>query len=291
MEKLKSKYLEKANKIHDGKYRYISIVKPDTILEIECPIHGAFFQKYYNHIYRRNGCSKCNKKGHSKLEFNDFVTRGSKIHKYKYKYFNYINMSTKIDILCPVHGIFKTTPHTHILLKTGCPKCANNINFTNGQYIAVAKTIHDCDYDYSQTAYIRGSEKVKIICKKHGLFEQEANSHLQGRGCPKCSSSKGEKLIRNILEKNNIKFIEQKTFNNCRNPITNKLLIFDFYLQELNIIIEYDGIQHSRPVDHFGGVVQFKKQQLNDLMKDQYCDINNISMIRYNYNDHIIKNF
>jgi hypothetical protein len=25
-----------------------------------------------------------------------------------------------------------------------------------------------------------------ITCKIHGDFEQEANSHLQGSGCPKC---------------------------------------------------------------------------------------------------------
>jgi hypothetical protein len=49
--------------------------------------------------------------------------------------------------------------------------------------------VHNGKYDYSLVNYIKNSTKVKIICPKegHGVFEQEANSHLKGAGCPKCA--------------------------------------------------------------------------------------------------------
>lgn len=57
-------------------------------------------------------------------------------------------------------------------------------------FIAKANKIHDNKFDYSKTEYIRAHDKVKIICTEHGIFEQKAYSHLNGRGCSKCSKTK-----------------------------------------------------------------------------------------------------
>ena len=54
-------------------------------------------------------------------------------------------------------------------------------------------------------------------------------------------SSKGEKIIRDILLKNNIDFEEQKTFETCRFLNTKAKARFDFYLPNDNLLIEYDG--------------------------------------------------
>lgn len=55
------------------------------------------------------------------------------------------------------------------------------------EFINRAIKIHGEKYDYSLINYINGKLKVKIICKTHGLFEQEATSHLSGNGCSKCA--------------------------------------------------------------------------------------------------------
>jgi hypothetical protein len=58
---------------------------------------------------------------------------------------------------------------------------------TTEEFIAKARAAHGPDaYDYSQTVYVHDRAKVKIICKRHGIFEQIAGSHTQGRGCQKC---------------------------------------------------------------------------------------------------------
>lgn len=57
---------------------------------------------------------------------------------------------------------------------------------TNETFIAKANIIHNNLYNYSQTVYISSKEKVKIICREHGSFEQQPAKHLFGNGCSVC---------------------------------------------------------------------------------------------------------
>ena len=61
---------------------------------------------------------------------------------------------------------------------------------TTDEFIKKAKKVHGNKYDYSLVEYINSGIKVKIICPKHGVFEQNSHSHLQNHGCPYCSESK-----------------------------------------------------------------------------------------------------
>lgn len=58
---------------------------------------------------------------------------------------------------------------------------------TTEQFINKAIKVHGNKYDYKYSNYINSRSKLKIKCKIHGVFEQEANSHLKGIGCSKCS--------------------------------------------------------------------------------------------------------
>ncbi len=42
-------------------------------------------------------------------------------------------------------------------------------------------------YDYSKVKYVNAHTKIKIICKKHGEFNQSPNKHKYGQRCPKCA--------------------------------------------------------------------------------------------------------
>ena len=83
----------------------------------------------------------------------------------------------------------------------GCPKCgkeksAKTQTFTNEEFINKCNIIHNNKYIYTVTRYKGATEKVDIICPKHGVFSQMAYSHLQGHGCPKCAS---EQNAENLL--------------------------------------------------------------------------------------------
>ena len=59
-----------------------------------------------------------------KLTKEEFISKSKLIHgdKYDYSLVDYVNNSTKIKIICQIHGIFEQTPHAH-LKNQGCPAC------------------------------------------------------------------------------------------------------------------------------------------------------------------------
>lgn len=99
------------------------------------------------------------------------------------------------------------------------------------------------------------------------------------RTCFSCSSkeSVGEKRIREWLEKNKIIYEKEKRFKNCRDK---RPLPFDFYLPEYNLIIEFDGIQHFKPIR---GEKSYQITKEHDKIKNEYCVKNNIDLIRIKY--------
>lgn len=99
-----------------------------------------------------------------------------------------------------------------------------------------------------------------------------------------CAKSKGEEKIIFLLIQLQIPFITQKRFENCIFPDTNRQLVFDFYLPEYNILIEYDGEQHFHKVrnDRYG----YENLIARDNYKNQWCKDNNIPLIRIPYTDY-----
>lgn len=154
---------------------------------------------------------------------------------------------------------------------------------TTEEFVKNAQEIHGDKYDYSKVNYIRNYQKVCIICPEHGEFNQEANSHLHGIGCPKCRQSHGEAIIRNIMEEYYVKYQNQYRINISKTINSSGYSYIDFYLPDFNIFIEYNGIQHYVPVEHFGGELRFKKQTQRDQYIKDYCKINNIKLLEIPY--------
>lgn len=102
----------------------------------------------------------------------------------------------------------------------------------------------------------------------------------QNQGCPNCSESRGEKAIRLYLKNNNIEFIQECKFDDCKYK---KGLPFDFYIPNYNLCIEFDGRQHFESEDFFGGEESFKLTQKRDKIKNKFCEDNGISLLRIPY--------
>ena len=96
-----------------------------------------------------------------------------------------MNNRNEIKILCGKHGIFMQQIKKH-LNGNGCPKCDLDKKLFKKSFLNKCFEIHGDRYDYSLVNYKKAKSKIKIICKKHGIFEQEANSHINGCNCPKC---------------------------------------------------------------------------------------------------------
>ena len=104
-------------------------------------------------------------------------------------------------------------------------------------------------------------------------------------GCKECYNSVGENLIASCLDDNNILYERQKTFDDCKYK---NVLRFDFYIESMNIIIEYDGEQHFKPVTYGGlseeeALHEYNLTRIRDKIKDEYCKKKGIELIRIPY--------
>lgn len=254
MEKKKNKreihnlvdFISRAREIHGDKYDYSKAEYKNvmTPVIITCPEHGEFLMPPNNHVNQKQGCPKCAGKG---LTTADWITRFKSVHgdKYDYSKVEYVGNNKKVCIICPEHGEFWQTPAKHYQKKQGCPKCANeakkkNCKLTREEFIEKAKAIHGNLYDYSLSKYDNSHTPLDIICPKHGVFQQRANDHLNGHGCPICGNAKPvsdwEKEVREYISSLGIK-VEYS----IRGILDNNMEI-DIYLPEHKIGIECDGL-------------------------------------------------
>ena len=270
-------FIEKAVMVHGDKYDYslVNYHNRRTNVIIICKEHGRFLQTPDSHL---SGC-ECQKCGANVVTYQrlnetvfKFIEKAREIHgdKYDYSKVKYIDSKEKVVIVCREHGDFTQMPNAH-LQKRGCPRCGDRNKrkqhtSTTGEFIKRASVTHHGIYDYSLVVYVKGKLKVDIICKKHGVFKQTPNHHLQGDGCPRCRTSKGELNISRFLDENNILFETQKTFPFCKKK---RHLPFDFFIPSLNIIIEYQGMQHFSPWKLTGDEVALRKLQERDKYKAQ----------------------
>lgn len=141
---------------------------------------------------------------------------------------------------------------------------------------------HGNRYKYSLVCYINYRLPVQITCNKHGNFWQTPNSHLNCQGCPKCKLGKNELLIGKFLEENNINHQTQYKIKLPCNK-ENYSSKIDFCLPEHNLLIEYNGEQHFRPIC-FGknkkeAESRFDLQQIRDQQLEVWCKENYMKIL------------
>lgn len=260
-------------------FDFSNFVNTHSKIGVKCSIHG-WSQQTIKNLFNGHGCRKCSYKIISDKQKNDLkyiLNKFRIVHNDKYDYSKFIYSKNRNNsiIICPIHGEFYQSAWTHSK-GHGCPSCSNNKRLNNTKFISAANKVHNRNYIYDFVDYKNMHSDIKIICPIHGEFIQKAQTHIKGAGCPKCNQSKGERMIEICLNKNNIKYIYQKKFSDCK-YISH--LVFDFYLPEFNTCIEFNGMQHYYPIDIFGGIDNLKITQKRDKIKEDYCIENNIKLI------------
>lgn len=211
---------------------------------------------------------------------NDIVDKKLKFTSIK-RIGNYINIDRPIEWLClKCNFTWKTAPNHILNNNTGCAKCYGNISLTNEMVdlYLIDKKI----------------KRIEDVCNAHSKIEWQCmndnclnswsatiNNILHNNtGCPLCKN-KNEKFIYDLFVENNIEFEYQKNIKQLFPNETRNYRI-DFYIPKLNMIIEYNGAQHYRPVC-FGGIA--KKRAETNFVKQQERDC----YIRNACQEHIIK--
>ncbi|TDX48334.1 DUF2726 domain-containing protein [Orenia marismortui] len=190
-------------------------------------------------------------------------------------------------------NIYYVRPHD-FLSGNRCPECSlkktiKKLRKSNNQFkIEVRELVGD---EYTVLGkYINYGTKIKIRHNNCGnVYDVTPRSFVyHGNRCPYCKNSTGEEKIKQFLENNAFLFEKEYVFKDC---ISQKggTLRFDFAIfnskNEVIQIIEYDGEQHYRPIDFFGGKEGFKGVKKRDKIKNKYCKDNNIPLLRIPYWD------
>lgn len=112
---------------------------------------------------------------------------------------------------------------------------------------------------------------------KKKLFHRKVPKRRYYHKGKRCS--KGEKRIAGFLDKHQIKYEMEKVFNECRSP-KNRPLRFDFYLEDYNVCIEFQGHHHYKSVNkHRTAKIAHEKTTIHDKIKRDFVFHNGIFLI------------
>jgi uncharacterized protein YozE (UPF0346 family) len=172
----------------------------------------------------------------------------------------------------------------NFISKYRCPKCSKRIHNKTTEYFK-QEIFNLVGEEYEVLGEYKGAN-VKINIKHNfcnNIYVSTPHIFFNGSRCTFCAESKGERKIRYYLQENNIIFEKQYIFDDCKRF---EVLPFDFAVLNnngnLNFLIEYDGEFHYKPMVGMG---QLEYQKENDQLKNNYCEQNDINLLRIPYWD------
>lgn len=238
----------------------------------------------FKHTHYCADCGVKNRKSHLKYTY-EFVLNYFK--EIDYTLLNeYRDAATNLEYKCNKCGNISKSNFTNLFLGRRCRTCSGLSKKTTEIFKHEVNIASDGEYSL-QSEYENGKVKVKIKHEECGhLYDVTPINFISGKRCPKCKMSKGEKKISECLISRDINFSTQFRIDDCRNTYP---LPFDFVILnksgEIIHLIEYDGIQHFKPIKHFGGVDALNQTLFNDDIKNTYCKSNDIPLLRIPYFD------
>lgn len=285
----KEEFVKKAKEKHKDKYDYSIFIYLNSHIKgkIKCNKCNLIFEQTPSDHLRGRGCPKCGViNGHNKQRKTkeQFIIDAKNMHKNKYNYekFIYTNNSTNGIITClSCKNDFMQSPNRH-LCGCGCPKCGvinshNKQTKTQDGFIKDAMTQHCNKYNYEAFIYINDRTKGIITCLGcKNDFTQTPNSHLKGRGCPKCNRHGGvkEDICRKVFQ-----HLFCVDFPTARSHFLKGSkgwpLELDGFSQELKLAFEHQGMHHYDKNHKFYSdrVIE------NDQLKVKLCKENGITLI------------
>ena len=288
-----------SRKITHDKYVVELLIKNPNIVAIDtyvgmktqimhrCLVHDVTWETTPERVLYGGGCPECKRdkiKNACVKSHQQYIQEVKEVNQDIDVIETYVNSKTPIEHYCKKHNVFWNAMPYNILYGCGCPECGkekstNSRTKTHKEYVMEIDIINP-DIEVIGE-YVNAHTPILHRCKIDNCEWMALPANIvKGSGCPECNASHGEKQICKWLNDNKVQYLSQHTFDDCRNK---KLLPFDFYLPDYNICIEYDGEQHFRPIDYFGGENGFKQRQRNDQIKTQYCKNNNINLLRIPY--------
>lgn len=255
-------------------------------------IHNKCGHTYYiapKFFLKGNRCKKCVSKENAKRNTKprSYVEdKLKKVHGDEYSIVgDYKNVNTKVKVRHNICGDEYFIRPDSLLRGSKCKKClhkryAKDNTKTTQEFSREVRESTWGEYELV-SEYVDTYTTVKIKHSECGeIFTMKPYKFVIGRRCTKCNQSKGEKLTSQALVEMGVNFEIQKTFDDL---IDIKHLSYDFFIPEFNLLIEYQGIQHTQPISIFGGEEAYIKQQHHDKLKRDYATKKGYKLLEISY--------
>ncbi len=274
--KTNKEFIDESNVVHNYKYDYSKTIYVGVMKTIIVIYNGVEYQQIANdHLHGHRP-----EVSHTTKNTQHFIQKANKIWNNKYNYSKTIYKNQKTKVIIIYDGVeYLQTPQQHI--QGFMPELI--LKLSQDEFLRRCMIIHNNKFDYSLVVYKNIYSVIKIIFEGK-IYEQVASNHMAGYVPIELAPiSKGEEQIKYILDKYNIRYIQQYKYINCRNILE---LRFDFYLPDYNILIEFDGKQHFKPQKYFGGEIGYECRIMCDNIKNIYAELNKIPLLRISYLDY-----
>lgn len=286
--KTTEEYREEVYQLVDDKYEVLGEYKNNkTHIKTRHISCGYVYDVTPNMFLRGTRCPSCS--GLIKKTTKEFKEKVKELWGNEYSVNDeYINSRTKIKITHTICGrTFKTSSNNFISKNSGCPYCAGNIQKDTNQFKSELHGIVGDEYTVlSEHRNVHSKILVKHNICEHEYFVEPNKILNFNRRCPNCNNSLGELKIRDYLIEHEIPYEKEFIFDDCRNvrPLPFDFAIFDDN-DRLVCLIEYDGIQHFKQSFPVNERSSLKYIQHHDGIKNDYCDKNDIKLIRIPYTE------
>lgn len=290
--KSNEEFIIEAKKIHGETYSYEHCIYNGYLKNVivTCKVHGDFCIRA-DHFLNGCGCKKCSTEKNSlekTLTNDEFIAKAKDIHGDKYLYDKtvYKGRRKKVTITCPIHGDFEQLAGNH-LEGNGCKKCAiNDIVSKNSvpfeEFIERAYERHGPKYLYYKNTYKDCKNKITIVCQEHGKFQQQAQAHLLGQGCPYCA--KQNNILYLPQKKSTEQFIEEaKQIHGDKYDYSK--VEYDGNDKDVVIICKKHGEFKQKPFNHLHGTGCPRCKR--SILEEKTANVLNDMFITYN--DHVNK--
>lgn len=192
----KASFIEKAQALFGGKYRYDKVLLKDrfTKVTITCPIHGEFEKTPKKHLAGA-GCQKCAWGGYTT---EGFITKAREIHgtRFGYGMVDIKGIETPITIICPVHGPFEQWPKHH-LAGNGCAACGEDAKIQGDSASVYLVKLNDDNYKIGMS----GNLNNRLADIRTELYRQPRGLTLIHIGTPGWAYIVEQKLLKSYKEK------------------------------------------------------------------------------------------
>ena len=250
---------------------------------VECP-YGHKYEVNWNKFQMGRRCPICHYDKVAKARRLSYDEVKEFVEKQGYTLLSktYVKAKDKLTFMCPEGHIFEMT---FCNFKTGnrCPQCY--LLSKKEDYRIIESYVLKFGYKLISREYVDKRCILELECPEGHVFKMRSDQFKEGKRCPICKKSKGETKVANVLDILSVEYERQYVFEDCRDKLP---LPFDFYIEKYCLIIEYDGQQHFEPVDFAGkgeewSIQNMKETQRRDAIKNQYCEDNNINILRIPY--------